>query len=123
MSRLNYLHICENAFLSEGNRNLNLIGIFDTINTMGFPATQPRFAIVANLTADTSTKHKTTLLIKRGDKKLFELNMSFDGVKHQIIQNFLNFPFPEQGNYEVSISLDDTILGSTTITLNKIGNL
>jgi len=123
MSKLNYLHICENAFLSEGNRNLNLIGIFDTINTMGFPAMQPRFAIVANLTADTNTKHKTTLLIKKGDKNLFELNVNFEGVKHQIIQNFLNFPFPEQGSYEVIISLDDITLGSTTITLNKIGNL
>ena len=91
------------------------------ISHVNFPAIHPRFAIVANLTADRDTQHKTTLSIKRSDNKLYENNGNFKGTKHQFIHNFVNFPFPEQGSYDIVISLDDKFLGSTTITLNKIG--
>ncbi|MDD5639389.1 MAG: hypothetical protein PHR47_01100 [Candidatus Pacebacteria bacterium] len=120
LNKLNYLHICENAFLSEGTRNLNIIGIFDTINTKGFPAAQPRFAVVANITASNEDGHKTTLSIEKNGKKIVELNSNFKGKKQQLIQNFLNFPFPEEGNYDVVIRLDEDLIGSTIIILKKI---
>jgi hypothetical protein len=46
--------------------------------------------------------------------------MNFEGVRHQVIQNFLNFPFPDSGVYKVEIDLDDIELGSSTITVNKV---
>lgn len=119
MTKLNFLHVCENAFLTEGNKNLNLIGIFDTIFSKGFPTTHPRFSVVVNLSAETSS-HKTILVIKKSDQKLFELNTTFEGNRHQIIQSFVNFPFPEEGVYLIEINLDGSFLGSTTVNLKKI---
>lgn len=122
MAKLNFLVICENAFLAEATRNLNLIGIFDTINASKFPALQPRLAIAVRVTADNEGKHQISILIKKGDKKILENNFEFEGIRHQIINNFQNFNFPEKGDYVVEVNLDGIVIGFDTIFLNQVGN-
>ena len=122
MAKLNFLHICESAFLTKDSNNLNVIGIFDSINTLGFPATHPRFAIVVNITPDTSGSHAINLTIAKDLKNIFEAKMSYDRAEKriQIIQNFVGLAFPEEGVYRVKVGLDGVELGSSELTLKKI---
>ena len=122
MAKLNFLHICETAFLTKDSNNLNIIGIFDSVNTQGFPAVHPRFVIVANITPEESGKHVVNVSIASGLKKIFEVNLPYDRPEKriQIIQNFVNFSFPEEGVYNVQVSIDGQILGSSDLTIKKI---
>jgi hypothetical protein len=122
MPRLNFIHVCESAFRTDGNKNLNVIGIFDTISSFGFPAIHPKFTVVANLEADNNGPHKTSLVILRSDtrEKLSEMETSFVGIRQQIIHTFINFQFPAEGSYLIEISLDNIFLGSATIILRKV---
>jgi len=47
--KLNFIHLCDSAFISAENGNLNLIGIFDTIISANFPAVHPKFSLVVNV--------------------------------------------------------------------------
>lgn len=120
MPKLNFIHICENAFVTEGTKSLNLIGMFDGINSPGFPAVHPKFSIVANVDADTVGKHTTTLLIKKDNKEISKFIMPFDGIRHQIIQNLINYPFPEEGTYRIDLFIDGVEVGGTIINLRKV---
>jgi hypothetical protein len=120
MSKLNFIHICENAFITEGTKSLNLIGIFDGINSPGFPAIHPKFSIVANVDTEVNENHKTTLKIRKDSKVIFSLDINFVGIKQQIVQNFINFPFPEEGVYVAEVVVDSITIGSTNITLKKV---
>jgi hypothetical protein len=121
MTKLNFLHICETAFLAKENNNLSIINIFDQIKTQGFPAIHPRFMVVVNLTLEVSGMHTFSLTIVKDFKKIVELNSPYNRTElnMQIIQTFVNFAFPEEGVYSVQVALDGQMIGSKDLTVIK----
>lgn len=118
MTKLNFLHVCDNAFLSQDNK-LNLIGVFNAVYSTVVPINIPHFNIVVNLNANEEKEHETIISIMKEDEIIFSFPSKFKGLKQQIIQTFLNFPFNKFGEYKVEVKLDDKIIGSSTITVFK----
>ncbi len=117
--KLNFLIICENAFLSDESKNLNLINVFDTIIADNFPIKYPgKFSIVAKLET-TDVDHKIKLTIQNSQEKITETLAEFKGGKHQWINNFFNLTFKTDGIYTIALSLDGRAIGSTTLTLTR----
>lgn len=119
MNKLNFLIVCESAFLADISKNLNLINVFDTISTNGFPASHPKFSVATSFET-TSGSHKETLIIKKGIIEIIKTENSFVGDKHRWINNLFNIKFPEEGRYEVNLYIDNTLIGSTYLDLIKI---
>lgn len=113
--KINFLHICENAFFAE-DKKLNIIGIFDRIYAKGFPAMHSRFSIALSVTG------------RIYDKKIIIEMMSPDGVplfsstlknielrnerKTNLVLNFFAVTFLKSGNYKIIFKVDDEIISS-----------
>jgi hypothetical protein len=111
--KLNFLHICENAFFSE-DKKLNIIGIFNTINTSAFPATHPKFSIAINIS---DYKNESgVLLVQSPNKETFiEIPIEKDKLSENknnanIVLNFIGATFPVEGKYPVILKTDKTII-------------
>jgi len=119
----NFLITCQNAFLTAGTNNLNLIGIFSTINTKQFPFVYPRFALVVNMDVDVTGDHRlTTRVIAPDGKELgkTELPVKIVNPNFQVIANFEGMRFEAQGTYELVVDLDGTPVGSRKLQVNMI---
>lgn len=117
-----FLIVCEKAFTTEISRNLNIIGIFDTIYAPGFPAQHPEFNIVSKLKVEDSKEYEAKVSIRKGSLNLAELTLPFIGAEsNNLIFKFVNLNFPEAGEYTVVLNVNDKELGRTEIRLEKQG--
>lgn len=122
--KLNFAHVCENAFLSK-NGNLNIIGDF---NHLIIKRISPEahlifsFYVVTNFSVDLGKEYKQEfLLLKSSDRS--------EILKHAIKQKALtqkigllthiNVTFPETGEYKVVIKLNDKVYNELPIQVDE----
>lgn len=105
--KLNFLHICENAFTDEKGR-LSVINIFDEIRSKGLPAIHSRFSIVSNISGELREYKQKIKIISPSNKEIVgvEGDIKTTG-KNNFIVNFLNVVFPEIGKYQIQIFVND----------------
>jgi cold shock CspA family protein len=120
MAKLNFILLCENAFVTEGTKNLNLIGIFDTIQAEGFPALRDNLVVVYSIEADKEGEHEIELRMKYKDNQLFSMKHQFNKKSIQNIANILSFIFQEPGEYKVEVFIDNEPIGEKILTVKKI---
>ena len=116
MATLNFLHVCNDAFMTEGTKSLNIIGIFDRIHALKLPVIIPKFSVVAHVNA-MEGPHNVHLVIKKEDKILAEAKSEFFGTNHQWIGHFAGMPFAEVGEYLLEISVDDEVIGTKRLAV------
>ena len=119
MTKLNYLHICDMAFITADSGNLNVIGVFENISAQKFPAIHPRFSVALEIEAEEGL-HTISLTMKKGDKEISKIEKTFSGRKHRWIHNFVGFKFDEAGEYVIEVSVDKVMLGLKTVNLISI---
>lgn len=111
--KLNFLHICENAFFSD-DKKLNIINIFDIINISNLPAIHPRFSLATGLFGDI-TKHKLFIEIKspsgipilESEYKEIKENMKN---KTNLVINIVGVVFKEIGKYKILLKTEEGII-------------
>ncbi len=113
MPKLNFAHVCENAFLSRDSK-VNIIGDFDQIvTTKKISPEDPllyRFYVVTNFSVESEKKYTQEIfLINTANNneiigKKIEQNSGKDG-KIGLILN-LDAKFSEAGLYKIVIKLD-----------------
>ena len=123
-NKLDFIHVCESAFLSKETNNLNIIGIFNNIMSLGTPAVHPKMAIAFGMTVEAGG-HKVAIKILSPSKTVIaELKNDFiqeeGATNFQSILNFVNFVFPEYGVYKIDVFLDETIIGQTQLDIKKV---
>ncbi|MCW1892613.1 MAG: hypothetical protein KIH65_005275 [Candidatus Uhrbacteria bacterium] len=119
MAQLNFFHICGDAFLTEGSRALNVIGIFDQVHAQKFPALIPSFATVAHVTAMEGV-HKLKLIIKHEGNSVAEIASEFTGSNHQWISHYAGMSFPVAGEYLFEIRVDDELIGTKRLEIKQV---
>ena len=112
--KLNFVIVCDNAFIAQGTNSLNIIGIFDRIGAQKFPAVHPRIVIITNMTGEVGEYTQViTLKNKSTGEKMVELsgklNINVIGQKAQFIGNFFNIVFPSAGEYIFEISINNQL--------------
>lgn len=117
MDKIKSIYVCENAFLSEGSKNLNLIGIFENINLSSFPGKFPLFFLAVYIYFEENKEHQIEIKLISEDKKESIAKYTVNGNKVQIIHKFINYEFTKTGNYEFQIFSNNKNIGSTIINL------
>lgn len=123
--KTNFILTCQNAFLSAGTNNLNLINIFTNINADRFPFTYGRFALVANIDIDATGEHSlNTVVISPDGTELAKttLPVNVAGPNFQVIANFENMQFKTPGTYELKVDVDGTPVGSRSLKVNMVAS-
>lgn len=118
--KTNFILTCEQAFLTAGSGNLNLIGVFTNVVSDRFPFTYPRFALVANFDVDVIGMH--TLETRITDQRNEEIVRSSLPTRvttsnFQVIAHFENLSFSQPGQYHINLTLDGTFAGQHSITV------
>lgn len=123
MPKLQFIIICEQAFLTAGSNNLNIIGVFSQINASKFPFIYPRFALVTNFDADSAGQHvlQTDILDPNGKRITHtELPVKVTTGNMQVIASFENMQFAVPGQYAINIALDNQPLGQCSIRIMSV---
>lgn len=121
--KTNFLITCQQAFLTAGTNNLNLIGIFTTINAERFPLVYPHFALVANLDLDVTGSHTLNTAVVGPDGAELgrtALPVSISAPNFQVIANFENMRFNGPGTYELKVDVDGVPAGSRVLQVNLV---
>lgn len=123
MAEVEYLHLCDYAFLADGGKPC-VIGIFDTIAGPNFPLTHPQMAIafkvqgtphaVVPITIELTLPNGETMMSVNGQVALSSEGAAFIDFKLHNIQ------FPEPGRYAVRVLSNGRALGTQTLRLEKI---
>jgi hypothetical protein len=116
MNKLEFLLVCESAFLSQGSASLNLINIFDSIGASKFPAVHPKFCIVSSIKTNMGP-HELRLIIKKNNIIIAEPRVNFIGESHRWINTLVGIAFPEAGVYPIELYLDGILLGNTSLSI------
>lgn len=111
MAHLNFFHICNDAFLTEGSHMLNVIGIFDRLNVKAVPTVIPKMALAMGITA-LEGPHDLTISLKKNNVVLGKGEGKYTGSNHHHIHHFLGMGFKEAGEYLFEISVDNEIIGT-----------
>jgi hypothetical protein len=124
-AKLNFIHICDTAFPSMDGK-LNIIGIFENILAVNFPAVHARLTIVFNVSASLN-KHDFKLRLTDSNSRdivpmiegTFELN---PGQRNfGFIGAVSNVRFEKEGQYSAIVEIDGKQVGITKFGVNKLG--
>ncbi|MEX2052827.1 MAG: hypothetical protein WD898_01210 [Candidatus Paceibacterota bacterium] len=110
MTKLHFVHICEEAFFSE-DKKLNVIGIFDEIIASRFPAGHPKFAVVTGISGEPGNYEEIIELLSPSGETVIKstpktINIARVGQRAHFAVQFINVVFKEAGKYRVVVNID-----------------
>ncbi len=122
---LQFIVVCDQAFLAAGSNNLNIIGIFSQINAAKFPFAYPHFALVVNFDAAKAGRHvlHTSVVDPAGNEIAHtDLPVTVAAGNMQVIANFENLQFAAPGEYILQVMIDGQPLGRRAIRIAPVVN-
>ncbi|NTU66810.1 MAG: hypothetical protein HGB08_02685 [Candidatus Moranbacteria bacterium] len=124
---LKFVHISENAFFSQEGK-LNIIGIFDRIFVVNFPAMQPAFAISIGLIGKKNFYNIKIEIVSPQNQVIASLGGNIeikeDGGGANFVANVIGLPFASEGRYLIRIKSGEHLLSeSNYLILEKANNV
>jgi len=121
---LKFILTCDNAFFSEREKKLNIIGVFDIINTIGFPAVHPNMSIVVSCNVNAGN-HEEFIIMKKNNYTFLKDGVKFNKIiegNHQIIHNIRNLMINSEDDIVIEVYVDnkETPIGKEIIKVKKI---
>lgn len=128
--KLNFLHVCDYASFSEGGK-LNILGIFESINTPKIPYVHPQMFVVLNiLIKKTSNYKKIVTRFVQSDNKVeiarveIPMNIKTSSAKGEFrvgsIGQLNGVKFEKYGKYVIQIFVDEHLIGEKEITISNL---
>ena len=123
--KLNFVHVCENAFTSSDGK-LNIIGIFNQINALNFPALHPRLMIATSVSGEVRKYTESIEIVSPGGEVIARAGNPIEifksGGSANFIADFVGIVFPIEGKYEIKIKIDsEEIENDLFIMIKKNG--
>ena len=95
---------------------MNIIGIFDRLNTKSVPVMIPKFCLAMGVTA-MEGPHDITVTLKKDGEVLGKGEGKFNGPNHHHIHQFIGMGFNEAGEYMFEISVDGELIGTKRLNI------
>lgn len=128
---LNFLHVCDYASFDQIGK-LNILGIFENINSFIFPYTHPQFFVVANISVLKTGKYECVIKINDPDdievSKFALQNIEINITKEQpnptlgVVAQFNSIKFNKSGKYKIETLIDGESIFSKEIIVSQIQN-
>lgn len=115
INNLNCLIVCNDAIIDKDSSNLYVLGIFDRIKVVDFPAIHNKMVVVVSASGDPGTYDlKVKIKKKKNNEEIANLSggliiSSQEGAKAQFRGFFYNVILPERGFYFIEISIDEKV--------------
>ena len=114
LPHLNFVHLCENAFLSQDGK-LSVIGILKKIILPKFPITYPKMMAVVNVQMQKPVKLKIQILKQEAREVITKVEANIGNKdlekEHEVgfLADFQNVKFEKPGPYLLEIWIDDEL--------------
>lgn len=128
-TKLNFLHVCDYASFDQ-NGKLNILGIFENINSPKFPHIHPQFFVVANISVQKPGEYEYVLRIadsENNEISKFTLpKVKLGLVKDKqdniiaIVGQFLGARFAQPGIYRVEVVADGELIDYKEIKVSQL---
>lgn len=129
--KLNYLLVCDNAFIGE-NKKLSLIGIFENLTFEKLPGRHLSLAVVGNVTISESIENNISVSLKLIRKPQKKIEITFpeavikpEGKKFErgrrvnFIVTIGNLPFEAAGEYAFQAYLNEEKIGEVAFKVEE----
>jgi len=122
---LDWTIICDDVRAEVGDK-ISLMGLFDSIYAQTFPALHPRLAVVASYSGGPGD-FKSELLLVGPTGEVIQpmgvatLKLTGQRKSHRHIAITLNAQFKSEGIYQIKVLLDNNLLRSIPLPVQKIG--
>ena len=122
-----YTFICEAANISQGG-NLNVMGIFQNLNSKNFPVNITRIVYVASIEfhRSESGKHHFKVNFIDDDGKLVipqldgEIFIAENNLFANLMLGIENVSIPQPGNYAIDLVMDNQHLATDNLYVLKV---
>ncbi|NLL40163.1 MAG: hypothetical protein GX254_11345 [Clostridiales bacterium] len=122
--QIKYSFLCEAANITRTG-NLNVLGIFDNINTRQFPCVHPHCVYIARIAFHRSEvgRHpfRITFIDDDGNQVIpplcGEISASVNNMTANIMMNIFNIKFPHPGEYHIDLTINNQHICTDTIHL------
>jgi uncharacterized protein DUF6941 len=123
MATIDYLHVCDYAFADQGGKPC-IIGIFDVIHAVTFPAMHPMMAVAMRIRGNPHELVQLKIELSRPNGEVLatiqgENSLSPDGSAFMQM-NMAGLTFPEAGRYVIKVSSAGKTLTSHSLHLMKM---
>lgn len=115
LPHLNFVHLCDNAFLSQDGK-LNIIGILKKIILPKFPTTYPKMMAVVNVRMKQPVKIKIQILKQEAREVVTKVEAHIGRNKdltkeHEVgfLADFQNVKFETPGTFLLEVWIDDEL--------------
>jgi hypothetical protein len=122
-----YSFVCDAANVAKSG-NLNVLGIFQTIQATKFPCVHPQFTYVANIEFHRSEEgaHKFKLSFVDDDGKDVipplegDMGVTRDNLSANILMQLNSINFPKPGTYQIDLAIDHQHIATDSINVMQI---
>lgn len=121
MLKVNFFHVCDDAILDQTGK-LSIIGIFENINTLNFPATHPQMAIVASLEADKPGLYDVELVFLDEQGEIIKMPAKINigsNLKGNWIHKILMYTIPRDFTQKIILNHDGKKIHEDYILINN----
>jgi len=116
--------VCDQVITCKNTLKSTCVGIFDTINSMGFPFARPEMAIFARI-ADVDGYHVGRIEIRDPEDKVLDKIGPFECQQAktatlEIVLSMVNVAFERPGVHQLQLYLDGHMVASSKLILNLL---
>jgi hypothetical protein len=117
--------VCDTAFQDAATRKTSLIGIFDNINSLAFPAVHSALQLFIKLADGEGIYDIEVRFVQAATSKIVgrtsgTITMASRLSSMGFVIPFQNLPIPVEGTYEFQVWMNQAFIGSATVNAVKI---
>lgn len=118
--KLNFLHVCENAFVSQDGK-LSIISIFNQIRANKFPAAHPKLSIVSSVSGGVGKYTEMIEIVSPRAEVIAQvendIEIQREGGSANLIASFVNLIFLMSGKYIIRVKINGNVLSEDNFIL------
>jgi hypothetical protein len=119
--KLNYVHLCSYASVDK-NGNVNILGIFDQINSPNYPTGLVKMVLAMSLQPTNPTEKEYELKIlsvgpdgKKGEPSALKISYNGEGKNLNILADIINPIFKTPGEYRIEIYIENEEIATVSL--------
>lgn len=121
--KLNFLHVCENAFVAQDGK-MSIIGIFNQIKASNFPAAYPKLSIVSSISGAIGDYLEVIEIVSPRAEVIARVENNIkiqkEGGAANLIAGFINLVFIIDGKYTIRIKINGDLINEENFII--LGN-
>lgn len=122
MLKVNFFHVCDNLIIEERTGKFSIIGIFENINALNFPAMHPYMNIVVGFENNNPGIYGVELVFLDEKDEILKLttkiNIGSNG-KGNWVHKIVGYQIPREATQKIKLNYEGKTIYEGYLTINN----